>query len=787
MSERQSDDIASAIGDVIGAAVFLPLLAVSILIVVYLLIAPFLPIALVACLIAAGVYAVHRYRTSPLKIRKEHEREVLALLDRADECRRSLPPAIAVEDMRVAFQAQGLVAEHPLLSASTVTADTIYREDFLRALPPMPQVPLEAEKVYDPNVDRRTLKKGEEPPYRLRTDSRGRPTSLELEEFKEFLNRYIASTLEPSRAAQSVAAVIARVVVIVSPPALAAGSDGAVEVALIDLIPNPRTAIGNVVAAVWHAGKDGVHFSSLRTALQRNYHLASRTHLKERDIAEGKLLNPDDFPGTGRETLEAYLVGTPLYPLLLQPLPFVLPTLQRFEGHWIVARPGSGKTNALECLIHADLKEVSAGRASVLVMDSQGTAPDTLIGRLSRLKVFGPGQALDGKLIYLEPDLDYPLALNIFDIGAQALGRLTASQREDIVSSACDVVEFLFTGLLGGELSDNMTLLYKYLVPAMLAIPNADMNTFIELLDTDTGRDRAPPAGFAAHARHFARIDPDIRSFLENDFLRDPDLTKTKAAVRRRLRASMADVTFRRMFLQPRNKLNLFHELQSAKCIVVNTYPARNYVEQFGRLVLALVMQATHQRLQIDKSARMNTFIYLDECQDYIAREDRIARYIDKCRKQHVGLIFANQRLANIESQRVLNALGNVAIKFAGVSDADSVELASFVGSTAAHIRTLNRGTFASYISGITPQSVDLTFPRSPLETMARLTSHEWDAMRMEMRAKYATRYEARLDAPPTATVTSEEKKFAEQPPVATPRLGDGVEKRSEDDYDPLS
>ncbi|NOT44411.1 MAG: hypothetical protein HOP14_07410, partial [Acidobacteria bacterium] len=42
----------------------------------------------------------------------------------------------------------------------------------------------------------------------------------------------------------------------------------------------------------------------------------------------------------------------------------------------------------------------------------------------------------------------------------------------------------LFTGLLCGELSDNMTMLYKYLVPAMPAIPGADMNTFIDLLDT---------------------------------------------------------------------------------------------------------------------------------------------------------------------------------------------------------------------------------------------------------------------------------------------------------------
>src|SRR5204862_7869025 len=119
-------------------------------------------------------------------------------------------------------------------------------------------------------------------------------------------------------------------------------------------------------------------------------------------------------------------------------------------------------------------------------------------------------------------------ALNIFDIGMSDMGRLSSQQREAIVSSACDVVEFLFTGLLGGELSDNMTMLYRYLVPAMLAIPNADMNTFIELLDTESGRDRAPPPGFQKYRQYFGALEPEVRSILETDYLRDPELIKTK-------------------------------------------------------------------------------------------------------------------------------------------------------------------------------------------------------------------------------------------------------------------
>jgi hypothetical protein len=792
MGQKDSGNIFVQAGELLALFVFGPFFVLAILAGIFQLISPALPFVAVALLIGVGVYGVHRYKTSPFTIRREHEREVLELLARAEQQQRALPSSIQREQIALALVRAAPAISDTLVELSSSVAEDIYREEFLRALPPMPGVPLEGERIYDDNVDRRTLKKGEEPPYRIRTDAKGRPTSLELEFFKEFLHRFIASTLEPPKTVALFAEVFGRFVAATCPPLLAGDAKvGICSVPMLDLMPDPKAAIAHALGVLWDKRiRERIHFSSIRSAFERNRRRISAMQLREREIANGQLVNPDQFSGTAREALDAYLADTPLRAIFLEQVPFALPPAKRFEGHWIVARQGSGKTNALECLIHADLEEVIAGRASVLVMDSQGTAPDTLLGRLSSLKLFDRGQPLENRLIYLEPDLEFPLALNIFDIGLADM-ELTPDQRENIVSSACEVVEFLFTGLLGGELSDNMTMLYRYLVPAMLAIPGADMNTFIELLDTDTGRDRTPPPVFQKYQAHLAKLEPEIRSFLESDFLRDPELVKTKAAVRRRLRAAMADATFRRMFMQPRNKLNLFRELQSAKVILVNTYPARNYVEQFGRLILALLMQATRQRLEIDRGARMPTYVYIDECQDYIAKEERIARYIDKCRKQNVGLIFANQRLSNIENARVLNALSNVAIKFAGVSDADTSELAAMVGSTPDHIRSLQRGTFAAHVSGVTPRAIDLTFPLSPFEHLPRWTRPEWEQMRSQMRSKYAVKYESRASPAEAGAVASTptRERTSSGDMVDRPRTAESstVIKPANDDYDPLA
>ena len=821
-----SKDAGNAIekaGSFLALLVFGPVFIAIAIAAIFQAIAPAIPFLIAALVIGGIAFAVHKYKTSPFTIRREHEGEVLELLGRAEAQQRALPRQIDEDLLRS-------IADHPALAGSSLPASllrpaqTIYAEEFLRSLPPMPGVPLEGERIYDIDYDRRTLKKGEDPPHRVRTDGKGRPTTLDMEAFKAFLQGYVASTTDPQSTVTTFAATYADFIAELygSMPPSDIDPTSTFTVPLIDFVPHPKAVISRALGVFWTPGiRDKHHFSTVRDAFARNRQRASESVLRERDLTDGKVVSPDKFPGTPREVLDAYLADSPLLPLFLTEVPFALPIARRFEGHWIVGSQGAGKTNALECLIHADLTEVIAGRASLLVMDSQGTATETLLGRLSTLKLFGKGEPLDGKLIYLEPDLEFPLALNLFDIGLTDMGKLTASQREDMVSSACEVVEFMFTGLLGGDLSDNMTMLYKYLVPAMLVIPDADMNTFIDLLDTESGRERSVPPGFQKYRAHFSKLEPEVRSFLESDYLRDSELVKTKAAVRRRLRAAMADATFRRMFMQPRNKLNLFKELQSAKVILVNTYPAKTYVEQFGRLILALLMQATRQRLEIDRTDRMPTFVYIDECQDYIAKEERIAKYIDKCRKQNVGLIFANQRLANIENPRVLNALSGVAIRFAGASDADPADLASLVGSSADHIRSLPRGTFAASVRGLTQQAIDLKFPLSPFENAPRMKRPEWEAMRREMRDKYAVRYEARFEAPaepsappplsaperrpldPTGGRQDRRRPTSSQPPLRLvqgesqepdaseaarrpPEPPDGSTTPDRDDYDPL-
>ena len=102
------------------------------------------------------------------------------------------------------------------------------------------------------------------------------------------------------------------------------------------------------------------------------------------------------------ELVETYLAGTPFHDLLLTPFPFALPQETRFSGHWIIAPPGRGKTILLSTMFLDDLKR----DASIIVMDSKGD----LIEPIKKL------QAVADRLVLIEPDPEFPLALNPLDI-----------------------------------------------------------------------------------------------------------------------------------------------------------------------------------------------------------------------------------------------------------------------------------------------------------------------------------------------------------------------------------
>jgi hypothetical protein len=415
--------------------------------------------------------------------------------------------------------------------------------------------------------------------------------------------------------------------------------------------------------------------------------------------------------------LEAPLIETPFFhkSTMLIPeqvtmqAPIVLDDATRFRHQWIIGDTGAGKTTFISSMIESDLRRVAAGEASLFVMDSQ----NELIPDIANLKLFAPGQPLEGKLIYLEPDADYPLRLNIFDFDKERLKGLNSNQRAMLARGSEEMILFFVRSLVRADVSGHMETILKYAFRAVELIPDATVFTLSELLRK---------GGFAKYRDQLYALDEDDKRFLSEDMFTG-EFSASLGGMRARLAALTADKIFKAMFSQPRNTFDLFNELQSSKVILINTKKAllRGATEPFGRFFIAKLLQATEERMVIGRGARLPVFAYIDEASDYISEEENIAELIDKARKQKVGLIIANQRQEHIKSSNVLDALSRVAIKAVGQAAARQNEPPNW---------TLT-------ISGGGPISVSV--PNVQFQDQLRMSPEEYSEMLGDMRRRFST------------------------------------------------
>ena len=429
------------------------------------------------------------------------------------------------------------------------------------------------------------------------------------------------------------------------------------------------------------------------------------------------------------ELVATYLAGTPFEALFLTPIPFVIPEQSRFEHQWIVAGTGHGKTQTLQSLICRDLKSVANGAASIIVIDSQGD----LIKNIAGLKVFAEGQPLAGKLCLIDPtDIEYPVQLNLFSLGMQRFDSYSKLDRERLLNSVIELYDFVLAALLGAEMTSKQSVIFRFVTRALLQIPNATVHTLLELME---------PGGDQKYQEHISKLQGAARSFFANEF-NSAQFAETKRQVLRRLYGILENQTFERMFSHPKSKLDLFTEMNSGKVILINAAKdllKQNGTEVFGRFFIALIAQAAAERATLAPHQRLPTFVYIDECQDYIAKDSNITIILEQARKQKVGLIIAHQYLAQLSASILDGLHANTSIKFAGgVSDRDAHALARNMRTTPDFIESQSRGCFAAHVRNFTSNAVSLRIPFGVLEDQERMTPAEQSALRDRMRAQYA-------------------------------------------------
>lgn len=431
-----------------------------------------------------------------------------------------------------------------------------------------------------------------------------------------------------------------------------------------------------------------------------------------------------------RNLIATYLGGTPLEALFKVSVPIVIPQATRFEHQHIVAGSGHGKTQALQQLILSDLDAVAAGQASIVVIDSQRD----LIENIAGLSLFAPGGPLHGRLCLIDPtDVEWPVALNLFDFGMERIDQYSQLDRERLINGVLELYDFVLGSLLDAGMTQKQSVIFRYITRLLLHIPNATIHTFRELLE-DNGLDR--------YRSHVNQLSGSAKAFFETEF-QSREFAQTRKQVLRRLYGILENQTFERMFSHPKSKLDLFAEMNAGKVILINTAKdllKENGTEIFGRFFIAMIAQAAQERAVLPANKRLPTFVYVDEANDYF--DPNIGIILSQARKYGIGMILAHQFLGQLDGKLHEAIAANTAIKFAGgVSAKDARALSSELRTDPGFIEEQNRLSFAAFVRGVTKRAASIAITPGEMEKKPRMSGDEREAQRTAMRKIYAVHY----------------------------------------------
>lgn len=464
------------------------------------------------------------------------------------------------------------------------------------------------------------------------------------------------------------------------------------------------------VIAPFYADNDYHHFKVLKERLDANLERTHRTNP----------IFPRDYKGD--DVVETYLAGTRLKSLFALKTPFEIPDESRFEHVHMVAGSGHGKTQTIQYLISRDLDGVARGDKSVVVIDSQGD----LIRTILSTDMLPPE-----KIVLIDPeDIEYPVALNLFSVGQERLDKYSALDRERLTNSIIELYDFVLGSLLSAGMTAKQNVVFRYVTRLMFYIPDATIHTLRELME---------PGGSAKYQRQIAALEPTAKRFFETEF-DGKEFTATKAQVLRRLYGVLENQTFERMFSHPQSKFDMFTEMNAGKLILINTAKSllkEQGTEVFGRFFIALIAQAAQERATLPDYDRLPCMVYIDEAQDYF--DENIGIILSQARKYRVGMLLAHQYLGQLTTGLQEAFEANTSIKLAGgVSARDARALAGQMGADSDMIARQPKGTFATYIRGLTARAVPMSFPFFALEKLPRASTELRHGIRDHSRQAYA-------------------------------------------------
>lgn len=493
-------------------------------------------------------------------------------------------------------------------------------------------------------------------------------------------------------------------------------------VPLINLVSNPGLMVERIVGSI---SKDRLAelglFAEVGAAVDDNINAAYKIDPKSPPRRKlPSIGEKTEEEGWGpQEVTNKILKHTPFHDFLNTPLPLKFDYETRFSHIHIIGGSGAGKTQLLQNMILHDLE--SDDPPTLIIVDSQSD----LINKLSRLEVFHPDWGEHaGKLTIISPrDIYHPPAINIFDVRRDRLSSYSPAMREQVTAGVIQTFDYLFTGLLGADLTAKQSVFFRFVARLMLALPET-MGRNATILDMMNLMDDPGPYRDAIKS-----LPPIQRNFFERDF-QGAGFKQTKEQIRYRLQAILENPTLERLFTSESTKIDFFDEMNKGGVILIDT--AKDFLKgssaHFGRIFISMVLQAALERASIPQHNRKPTYLIVDEAAEYF--DGNIDDLLTQVRKYSVGCVFAHQFLDQCTQSLRASLAANTSTKLcASLSVSDARAMAPELRTTAEQILRQKKLHFSCFIRNVTPEAVSVPIDVGKLEDEPQLSDEDFERL----------------------------------------------------------
>jgi hypothetical protein len=406
---------------------------------------------------------------------------------------------------------------------------------------------------------------------------------------------------------------------------------------------------------------------------------------------------------------------------------FVIPEDTYFKSTFIVAPPGRGKTTLLRSLFYDRLTLVEQNKASIIILDSKGQFAD----EISHLKIFARGQPLHDKLILINPDPDFPLALNPLELDPIP-PTATEGQRGLAQSRTIELIEYLISVFVPGEQSNPQQRFLRAVLKALLEVfPNPTFEDLYQLL----------VQGYEPFEDKISKMAD--RSFFSKDQFYGGTVKPTRESLITRIGFMRDNYALASIIKSRESRLNLADAMDSSKVIIINNgidLLGDEGCEFFGRFFLYLMRKAAERRRPIPEHQKMPVYVICDEAHNVIKRDEKISRTIQDLRSHKIAMTFAIQDLSEIHSDKVLAALFSCGIIFANTKEDAPALVHRLRVRDPLPLDFLNRpvGEFAAYVFGAANDAVALSVAEP--QRRPAMTALEFEEVSRLMHDRYCVR-----------------------------------------------